>query len=195
MLLSDWRHLSTFKDTMKTLTISFLQVNKWPLLTLYTSYGRMKAIAQAPWWCGLDEGGNGSIKQAEQQGRCSLTGEGNSSSNADPQKSWGNKLISLKSPSYKRRQLSHTLNSQMATLGFFLYFFSFYRGEAEGKETWGTIVPKLKSQSCPEWSRTERRKETSWSPLYQLLTVCYIVPLCYQAPTNCPWSCMIRGEQ
>lgn len=21
------------------------------------------------------------------------------------------------------------------------------------------------------------------------------VPLCYQAPTNCPWSCMIRGEQ
>lgn len=91
----------------------------WPFWHLILHMAEGRSGAWAPRWRGLDEGENRSTRQAEQQGRCSYTGEGDSSSNANSKKAEGtNKSLLNPLPTNAESWLSQTLKPQIATLNF-----------------------------------------------------------------------------
>lgn len=78
---------------------------------------RRGSSAWALWWYSLDKGGKRSTRQAEQQGRYSYTGGGDSNSNADSKKAGGtNKSLLNPLPTNAESWLSQSLKPQIAIL-------------------------------------------------------------------------------
>lgn len=87
--------------------------------------------------------------------------------------------------------LRQIIKPQTPTLNFANFFFIFRGGGRE--ETQWTVAPLPKSYGCPEWNRTEKRKECWWPLPYQLLPICYISTIVLSSSYRLPLELYDKG--
>lgn len=186
------RHFSTFKDTMKTMTLCFPQARRTtPCGTLF--FIRQNGDHQPGLCSGVawTREGTGVPDRLSSRVGGTYTGGGDSSSNADSKKAGGtNKSLLNTLTTNAESWLSQSLKPQIATLNFHKLF------NLRGNK--GNLRNScLKTQNLGlSWMKLNREQGRADG---HHLTSCSLsvlsVPLCYWPPTNCPWDCMIRGEQ